>query len=168
MTATDAAETAFGLADGWYALSLLHGRIETHIERALQGRHNLSVREYSLLDVLRHQHSGEGGHLRMNQVADAVVLSQSAATRLVTRLEDRGLLTRYLCATDRRGIYTDVTSAGLALLEEARPTHDAALREALDAARDDARLSPLVDTVEALNGSKISTWPASPERASGA
>jgi len=163
MTATGAAETAIGLADGWYALSLLHGRIETHIERALQAGHELSVREYALLDVLRHQHSGVGGHLRMNQVADAVVLSQSAATRLVTRLEDRGLLTRYLCATDRRGIYTDVTPAGLALLEQARPTHDTALREALDAARQDSRLSILVETVEGLSNTKISAWPLSPE-----
>lgn len=151
MTATDDDAAAMGLAHGWYALSLLHGRIETHVERALQGPHDLSAREYSLLDVLSQQHDGTGGHLRMNQVADAVVLSQSAATRLVSRLEDRGLLTRYLCATDRRGIYTDVTPAGLELLERARPTHDAALREALDTAREDPRLAPLVETVEALN-----------------
>jgi len=149
MTTTETA--AIGLAHGWYALSLLHSRIETHIERALQSGHDLSVREYSLLDVLSHQHNGEGGHLRMNQVAEAVVLSQSATTRLVTRLEDRGLLSRYLCATDRRGIYTDITTAGLALLAEARPTHDTALREALDTASADPHLAPLVDTVEALN-----------------
>ena len=104
MTATDPALTA--LAQGWCALSLLHGRIEGHIERALQAKHDLSAREYSLLDVLSRQHDGEGGHLQMKQVADAVVLSQSATTRLVTRLEDRGLLARYLCPTDRRGIYT--------------------------------------------------------------
>ncbi|GAA4993595.1 MarR family transcriptional regulator [Yinghuangia aomiensis] len=149
MTAADTA--SIGLAHGWYALSLLHGRIESHLERALQSGHDLSAREYSLLDVLSHQHSGEGGHLRMNQVADAVVLSQSATTRLVTRLEDRGLLSRYLCATDRRGIYTDVTPAGLALLAEARPTHDAALREALDQASADPRLAPFVATVETVD-----------------
>jgi DNA-binding MarR family transcriptional regulator len=141
-----------GLADGWYALSLLHGRIEAQVERALQTKHDLSVREFSLLEVLSRQHAGEGGHLRMNEVADAVVLSQSATTRLVTRLEDRGLLTRYLCATDRRGIYTDVTPAGLALLKKARPTHDAALQQALSAAADDPRLAPLVDTVQGLSG----------------
>ncbi|MEU8755729.1 MarR family transcriptional regulator, partial [Streptomyces chartreusis] len=39
MTATDPALTA--LAQGWCALSLLHGRIETHIERALQAGHDL-------------------------------------------------------------------------------------------------------------------------------
>ncbi|MEI5524607.1 MarR family transcriptional regulator [Streptomyces brasiliscabiei] len=149
MTATDPALTA--LAQGWCALSLLHGRIEAHIERALQAGHGLSVREYSLLDVLSRQHSGEGGHLQMKQVANAVVLSQSATTRLVTRLEDRGLLARYLCPTDRRGIYTDVSEAGLRLLAEARPTNDAALRESLDEAATNPELAPLVHIVESLN-----------------
>ncbi|HEY9369856.1 MarR family winged helix-turn-helix transcriptional regulator [Streptomyces sp.] len=148
MTATDPALTA--LAQGWCALSLLHGKIESHIERALEAGHGLSMREYSLLDVLGRQHMGPGGHLQMKQVADAVVLSQSATTRLVSRLEDRGLLTRYICATDRRGIYTDVTDAGRALLEEARPTNDAALREALDEAAKNPELAPLVRVVEEL------------------
>lgn len=148
MTATDPALTA--LAQSWCALSLLHGKIEAHVERALQAKHDLSVREYSLLDVLNRQHDGEGGHLQMKQVADAVVLSQSATTRLVTRLEERGLLSRYLCPTDRRGIYTDVSEAGAALLAEARPTNDAALREALDEAAQNPELAPLVTAVETL------------------
>ncbi|MFF2014253.1 MarR family winged helix-turn-helix transcriptional regulator [Streptomyces sp. NPDC058195] len=146
MTATAPALTA--LAHGWCALSLLHGKIESHLERVLQAGHGLSVREYSLLDVLGRQHDGEGGHLQMKQVADSVVLSQSATTRLVTRLEDRGLLERYLCPTDRRGIYTDVTRAGLELLGQARPTSEAALRTALREAAEDPRLEPLVRTVE--------------------
>jgi DNA-binding MarR family transcriptional regulator len=145
MTAKDPALTA--LAQNWLALSVLHGRIESRIEKALQAGHNLSAREYWLLDVLARQHDGVGGHLQMKQVADAVVLSQSATTRLVTRLEDRGLLTRYLCPTDRRGIYTDVSDEGLALLESARPTNDAALREARDEAAREPDLVPLVDAV---------------------
>lgn len=149
MTATDSATTA--LAQSWCALSVLHGRIEAHLERALQPAHGLSVREYSLLDVLSRQHADKGGHLRMNQVADSVTLSQSATTRLVARLEDRGLLTRYLCPTDRRGIYTDVSDAGLALLAEARPTNEAALQEALEQARTHPELAPLVDAVAALH-----------------
>ncbi|MET9177261.1 MarR family winged helix-turn-helix transcriptional regulator [Kitasatospora aureofaciens] len=149
MTATDPALTA--LANGWAALYVLYGRIEAHIERALQSKHELSVREYSLLDVLSRQHDGEGGHLQMKQVADAVVLSQSATTRLVSRLEDRGLLSRYLCPTDRRGIYTDVSEDGLRLLEEARPTNDAALREALDEAARNPELAPLVTAVKAVD-----------------
>ncbi|MBF6172604.1 MarR family winged helix-turn-helix transcriptional regulator [Nocardia blacklockiae] len=147
MTA-DAALT--GLADGWCALSVLHDRIEAHLERVLQ-HHELSVREYSVLVVLGRQHDGPGGHLRMNQVADAVALSQSAATRLVTRLEDRGLLQRYLCPDDRRGIYTDVTPTGMELLERARPDYDEALAGALRHAAADPELAPLVAAVQALN-----------------
>ncbi|AKA01656.1 MarR family transcriptional regulator [Streptomyces noursei ZPM] len=150
MTATDPAMTA--LAHGWSALSLLHGRIEGSVERALQAAHQLSAREYALLDVLSRQHGGEGGHLQMRQVADSVVLSQSATTRLVTRLEDRGLLSRYLCPTDRRGIYTDVTDDGRRLLEEARPTHNTALRKALDQAATEPALAPLVLAVQQLQG----------------
>ncbi|MGB2720075.1 MAG: MarR family transcriptional regulator [Rhodococcus sp. (in: high G+C Gram-positive bacteria)] len=150
MSAHDPALTA--LAQNWLALSVLHGRIEGRIERALQANHNLSAREYWLLDVLGRQHDGVGGHLQMKQVADAIVLSQSATTRLVTRLEDRGLLTRYLCPTDRRGIYTDVSEDGLALLEAARPTNDAALRDALDEASTEPDLIPLVDAVRRAEG----------------
>ncbi|MGW0022110.1 MarR family winged helix-turn-helix transcriptional regulator [Rhodococcus sp. NPDC003382] len=158
MTATDPTMTA--LAHSWSALSLLHGRIENRIESALQSAHGLSAREYSLLDVLDRQHDGEGGHLQMRQVADSVVLSQSATTRLVTRLEDRGLLARYLCPTDRRGIYTDVTEAGRSLLEEARPTHNAALREALDEATAQPELAPLVDAIRQLQENARSDAPA--------
>ncbi|MFF3910174.1 MarR family winged helix-turn-helix transcriptional regulator [Streptomyces sp. NPDC001848] len=148
MTVTDPALCA--LAQGWCALSLLHGKIEAHLERALQTGHGLSAREYSLLDVLSRQHDGVGGHLQMKQVADSVALSQSATTRLVTRLEDRGLLSRYLCPTDRRGIYTDVTDAGLELLQAARPAHDTALRAALAETAQDVRLEPLVRALQSL------------------
>jgi DNA-binding MarR family transcriptional regulator len=149
-TTTPAPQPGQALAQGWCALSSLHGRIETHIERALQAGHELSVREFSVLSVLSGQHDGDGGHLQMKQLADSVVLSQSATTRLVARLEDRGLLARYICPGDRRGIYTNVTPEGLKLLEESRPTHDAALREALREAARRPELAPLVAAVERL------------------
>ncbi|WP_419996503.1 MarR family winged helix-turn-helix transcriptional regulator [Streptomyces boninensis] len=137
-----------GLAQGWSALGALHARIEARIEKVLQSEHRLSAREYSVLDVLNQQ---DDFHLRMNQLADMVVLSQSATTRLVTRLEERGLLSRYLCATDRRGIYTEVTPAGRELLAQARPGYQAALREALDeAAAKKPEFAPLVAAVEKI------------------
>ncbi|MFW6692655.1 MarR family winged helix-turn-helix transcriptional regulator [Streptomyces sp. MAR4 CNX-425] len=141
------AEQLDELARGWSALASLHARIETHVERALQRAHRLSAREYSVLDALSRQ---DDFHLRMNQLADTVVLSQSATTRLVTRLEDRGLLSRYLCPDDRRGIYTEVTEAGRRLLAEARPGYETALRAALDEAAKRPELAPLVAAVEAL------------------
>lgn len=134
-------------AQGWRTLAALHARIEDRLERALQQGHKLSVSEYTVLDVLARQ---DGFHLRMNQLSNAVVLSQSATTRLVARLEGRGLLERYLCADDRRGIYTEVTKAGQALLDEARPTHDEALAGALAEAEQLPELAPLVDALGKL------------------
>ncbi|GAA3665478.1 DNA-binding MarR family transcriptional regulator [Lentzea atacamensis] len=134
-------------AQGWRTLAALHARIEDRLERALQKAHELSVSEYTVLDVLNRQ---DGFHLRMNQLSNAVVLSQSATTRLVTRLEDRGLLARYLCPTDRRGIYTEVTEKGHELLALARPTHDQALAASLEEAEGIPELKPLVEALAKL------------------
>lgn len=146
MTADQDATTA--LAQHWCALSALHERIADRVERRLEAEHELSSREFSLLTVLSRQSGGR--HLQMRQVAEAVVLSQSATTRLVTRLEDRGLLARTICKDDRRGIYTDVTGEGLRLLDAARPTHDEALRDALDEARGNPEFKPLVEALERI------------------
>ncbi len=132
-------------AQGWRTLAVLHGRLEAALERALQSGHDLSVVEYTVLEALSRQN---GWHMRMQQLARAAALSSSATTRLVTRLEERALLTRVLCQDDRRGIYTELTPAGERLLRAARPTHDRALAEALaEAAAAAPELELLVDAL---------------------
>jgi len=138
-------------AQGWRTLAALHGRIETVLERALQAGFDLSVVEFTVLDALSRQH---GWHMRMQQLARAAALSSSATTRLVNRLEDRALLTRILCADDRRGIYTELTHAGAAVLEKARPVHDRALEGALVSAQDVPELAGLVSALSALEVSR--------------
>lgn len=127
-------------AQGWRTLAAVHGLIEAALEKALQAEHQLSVVEFTVLDALGRQ---DGWHMRMQQLARAAALSASATTRLVTRLENRGLLTRILCADDRRGIYTELTPAGRALLEEARPLHDDVLRTTLEEAGEIPELGAL-------------------------
>ena len=80
----------------------------------------------------------------------SAALSHSATTRLVTRLEKRGLLSRYLCDDDRRGIYSTLTEQGKELLEGARPVHDATLKQTLDAACEAPELAPLIEALHAL------------------
>lgn len=141
-------ENRTGLAQRWCALKVLHDRIEAQVERALQKERGISVREFSLIEVLSRQHDGEGGHLTMSSLADSVALSQSATTRLVARLEERGLLNRYLCPTDRRGVYTDLTPAGWEQLEAARPINAAALAEALDSQAGNPELAPFLEALK--------------------
>ena len=136
-------------ARGWRTLAALHGIIEADLEKALGASVGLSVVEYTVLDALSRQ---DGWHMRMQQLARATALSPSATTRLVTRLEDRGLLTRILCADDRRGIYTELTPAGLALYEQAHPIHDDTLERALSDAVTQPELAPVV---HALQGSTV-------------
>jgi len=133
-------------AQGWRTLAAVHGLIEAALEKALQREHGLSVVEFTVLDALSRQ---DGWHMRMQQLARAAALSASATTRLVTRLENRGLLTRILCADDRRGIYTELTPDGRKLLESARPVHDATLLAALGEAADTPELAPLVRALTA-------------------
>jgi len=135
-------------AQGWRTLAALHGLIEAELERSLQAEAQLSVVEYTVLDALSRQ---DGWHMRMQQLARATALSASATTRLVNRLEDRGLLTRILCADDRRGIYTELTPSGIALLEQSRPVHDATLERALAEAQEVPELAPLVDALPRLH-----------------
>jgi DNA-binding MarR family transcriptional regulator len=132
-------------AQGWRTLAALHGTIESELERALTAL-KLSVVEYTVLDALSRQ---DGWHMRMQQLARATALSPSATTRLVTRLEDRGLLTRILCADDRRGIYTELTPAGRELYLDARPLHDETLERVLAEAEGQPELAVLA---RALHG----------------
>ena len=67
----------------------------------------------------------------MQELGDAVHLSQSAISRVVARLEEHGMVTRGMCAEDRRGIYVCITDAGRERYRSARPAHRAALAETL-------------------------------------
>jgi DNA-binding MarR family transcriptional regulator len=134
-------------ARGWRTLAALYGLIEAELERALS-EVELSVVEYTVLEALDRQ---DGWHMRMQQLARAAGLSPSAATRLVNRLEDRDLLTRVLCADDRRGIYTELTPAGQTLYEKARPAHDEALERVLSDAAMRPELAPVVDALHGVS-----------------
>lgn len=144
-------------AQGWRTLAALQNRIEMKIEKALQERHGLSVNEFCLL---HHLSAPDGPNTRMQQLAEMLVLSQSATTRLVTRLEDRGLVRRVLSTEDRRGIYAEATQAGRVLHDEAAPTHNTALDAALREAEGLPELTPLVAALETLTIKAQPTTPA--------
>ena len=132
--------------EGWRRLAILHSRIAARLERSLQDSVALSVSEYGVLDLLSRQ---ENYHLRMGQLATTMAMSQAATTRLVTRLERRGLLVRCLCPDDRRGIYSEVTQDGFALLQRARPVHDDTLAAALHDASAAPGMTRLIEAIGA-------------------
>jgi len=115
------------LVEAWRGLLERHARAHSTLERVLKD-HDLGVSEYEVLERLA---SGEPEQRRMQELAGAVHLSQSALSRVVARLEDAGLARRGMCFEDRRGFYVCITDAGRERLEAARPAHRAALAEVL-------------------------------------
>jgi DNA-binding MarR family transcriptional regulator len=112
----------------WHDLMDRYARTMSALERALEHEHGLGVSEYEVLERLA---SPDKDQRRMQELAEAVHLSQSALSRVVGRLEADGLVTRGMCAHDRRGIYACLTDAGRARFEAARPTHRAVLADTL-------------------------------------
>jgi DNA-binding MarR family transcriptional regulator len=116
------------LVDAWRALLANHARTHGVLERALK-THGLGVSEFEVLERLASEREHE--QRRMQELGEAVHLSQSALSRVVARLESEGLATRGLCESDRRGVMVCITDEGRGRYEDARPAHRAALAEAL-------------------------------------
>ena len=66
----------------WRDLLERHARVNCALEHALEQQHGLGVSEFEVLDQLATP--GKGTH-RIQELADAVHLSQSALSRVVAR-----------------------------------------------------------------------------------
>jgi DNA-binding MarR family transcriptional regulator len=117
------------LVESWRALADRHARITYALERVLQDEHGLGVSEFEVLERLA---TPDKDQHRMQELADAVYLSQSALSRLIGRLESEGLVSRAICSEDRRGIYACLTDEGRSRYEAARPTQRRVLAETLN------------------------------------
>jgi DNA-binding MarR family transcriptional regulator len=112
--------TGSPLVGEWRELMARHARVTEALERELQRKHGLSVTEFEALQRLAEEdHQG----CRLQQLVDNVHMSQSALSRLISRLTDEGLVERRHCSEDRRGVYASLTDAGRKRLAEAEPTH---------------------------------------------
>jgi DNA-binding MarR family transcriptional regulator len=108
----------------WRELMARHATVNGALERELQQRHGIGVSEYEALEWMIENGKEE---CRALELTEALPLSQSAASRVITRLDRHGLVTRSLCEADRRGIYVCLTDAGRERYRAARPTHRAVL-----------------------------------------
>jgi len=124
----------------WRGLLRVHSALVRELDAELRARHDLSLHEYEVLLVLA---QAPDERMRMSDLAAAVLLSQSGLTRLVDRLADAGSVERTRCEDDRRGLNAELTSAGRARLEGARPSHLADVRASFLDRFDDRELRVL-------------------------
>jgi DNA-binding MarR family transcriptional regulator len=106
--------------DAWRAFLHAHARVTRRLDEELQAAHGLSLAEYDALLQIAH---APGRRIRMNVLAERVVLSRSGITRLVDRLEADGSVERVACSTDARGQEAVLTPSGLDRLRDAAATH---------------------------------------------
>ncbi|MEQ4716871.1 MarR family transcriptional regulator [Nonomuraea sp. B19D2] len=104
----------------WRMLQRAQVRITRHLEGELLVAHDLPLASYEVLMQLA---EAPGRRLRMNDLADRVLLSRSGLTRLIDRLQRDGLVSREACADDARGLFAVLTEDGAARLAEATPTY---------------------------------------------
>jgi DNA-binding MarR family transcriptional regulator len=106
-------------AETWESLF----RAQVAVMRRLQSGpafKTLAINEYDVLFTLSRCPSG---WLRLNELNDHTLLSQSSLSRLVERLEKRGLVERMPAPDDGRGVLLKLTDAGWDLQKQIGREH---------------------------------------------
>ncbi len=109
----------------WRSFLELHSRILRTLEAELVAAEDVPLSWY---DVLLHLNEA-GGRMRMGELADKILISRSATTRFVERLEKAGLISREPCVDDRRGTFVVLAHEGKEALRKAAPTHLSGVEE---------------------------------------
>jgi DNA-binding MarR family transcriptional regulator len=116
------------LARQWHDQMRRYHRLACALDRALMAQHEITGSDFEVLQQL-HESGRAGTGMRMNELGETVHLSQSALSRLISRLEHDGLVERSMCIDDRRSVWTKITDAGAKRYAEAKPTQRTILRE---------------------------------------
>lgn len=145
----------------WRGLIRLRETAMREIDRRLQENGDLSLTDYGVLVTLVTQPQLR---LRMSDLGAQRMLTPSGITRVVARLEERGLVSREPDPADGRASFASLTRRGLEALRRAQVVHHATVRELYLARltpKDLERLAQLFE--KALPGVvSASGWPPSP------
>jgi DNA-binding MarR family transcriptional regulator len=123
----------------WRGLLVMQMQLDGRLRRSLQDHANLSDADYAVLVNLS---EAPGDRLRSFELGATLAWEKSRLSHQLRRMQQRGLVTREECPTDRRGAFAVLTKAGRAAVESAAPQHaadvrhwflDAVTREQLDA-----------------------------------
>ena len=91
-----------------------------------------------------------GRRLTMYELADALLISRSGATRLIDRLEQRGWVSRRIAVHDRRVVRAELTREGAAAFAEMSAVFAAAFEERFGGVLDDADVVALREVLARL------------------
>ncbi|MEU8253961.1 MarR family transcriptional regulator [Micromonospora inaquosa] len=112
----------------WRGYRRMRRLLDLELARELTQDAGLSEADY---DVLSDLSETPQGRLRLRELADRMLWSRSRLSHHLTRMQQRGLVTREECADDARGSIVVLTPAGRQAIESAAPGHVAAVRRHL-------------------------------------
>ncbi len=143
----------FGSREQEVYLSLLRtaDALQTQVETWLK-EFGLTGTQYNALRILRG--AGADG-LSCREIGERMITHDSDITRLLDRLENRGLVERTRDKADRRVIYGKITVAGLKLLREMDAPLDKRGREMLRHVSQE-KLKQLIELLELVRAAKPS------------
>lgn len=110
----------------WLGYRRMRARLDLQLARDLARDSGLSEPDY---DVLSTVSETEGHRMRLSELAALMLWSKSRLSHHITRMEQRGLVTREECASDGRGSFVVLTEDGMRAIEAAAPGHVASVRE---------------------------------------
>lgn len=118
------------LIHDWMSFSKFHNRTTRALDRILQNKYHLGVNDFYLMVFLN---ENEEKQLRLSQLQHMVGLSQSALSRLISRLENHEmkLVERAGRAEDRRSVYAKLTVNGQKFISELMDDAGEALHHSL-------------------------------------
>ena len=152
MTGSDAAQhqdqqAISECALAWQTLRVAHDRVAQRLGSELSGTCGLAINEF---DVLLYLRSHAQKPVRIGALLDAVPLSQPALSRLVARLEARGLLARSEAAGDGRAVAVCLTETGTGLIDRALLIHARVVHETLTSKFSQAERTSLLRTLNQI------------------
>ncbi len=104
----------------WAALLRTHAAVVSRLEREMERERHLALSWYDvLLSLSRTSPPG----LRMQDLAEAVVLSRTRISRVVDEMESAGLVERRPNPADRRSILVAITRHGRTEFRRAAPVY---------------------------------------------
>ena len=115
-----------GEFQAWRGLIRLREAVMREIDRRLRHDGLISLADYGVLITLV---GAPGLRLRMSTLGAQRMLTPSGITRVVVRLEKRGLVRREPDPADGRAAFTVLTRFGLEALRRAQVVHHATVRE---------------------------------------
>jgi DNA-binding MarR family transcriptional regulator len=106
----------FGSAAEEAGLALLRtsDRLARRIAELVEPK-EITAQQYNVLRILRGSHPGR---LPTLEIVERMIERAPGITRLLDRLEAKGLVARERCEEDRRRVYCSISPAGLALLAQ--------------------------------------------------